>query len=48
MGIDDEDILQDLSLEDADELRAFAEKRVWFEGKLRVCFWCNPAQGWTD
>ena len=28
--------LRELSLEDADELRAFQEKRRWFEGKLQV------------
>ncbi len=32
----DVDELQDLSEEDAQELRAFVEKRKWFEGKLTV------------
>lgn len=32
--IDDE--LRDLSVEDADELRAFLDKRRWFESKLTV------------
>jgi hypothetical protein len=30
------DDLQDLSPEDAQELRAFLHKRRWFEGKLEV------------
>ena len=31
-----DDELHDLSPEDADELRAFLEKRRWFESKLKV------------
>jgi hypothetical protein len=33
-----EDELQDLSQADAQELRAFLEKRKWFEEKLKVGF----------
>lgn len=33
---EDEDELRDLSMGDAGELRAFVEKRRWFEGKLAV------------
>lgn len=33
---EDEDELRDLSVGDAGELRAFVEKRRWFEGKLAV------------
>jgi hypothetical protein len=32
----EDDELQDLSIEDAEELRAFVDKRRWFEGKLEV------------
>lgn len=31
-----EEELRDLSLQDAEELRAFQEKRRWFENKLQV------------
>lgn len=31
-----EDELQELSPDDAREIRAFLEKRRWFEGKLQV------------
>ena len=32
-----DDDLRELSSQDAEELRAFQEKRRWFEGKLQVC-----------
>nr|XP_031863414.1 uncharacterized protein CI109_001290 [Kwoniella shandongensis]KAA5530486.1 hypothetical protein CI109_001290 [Kwoniella shandongensis] len=34
--VDPDDDLRDLSLEDAQVLRAFVEKRRWFEGKLKI------------
>lgn len=40
---DRDDELQDLSPQDAEEIRAFLEKRRWFEGKLKVS---RGACGW--